>query len=52
MKSAMWYWWRSGCNRLADKDDIRTITKRINGGLNGLADRQYYYRKAKRILML
>lgn len=52
MKSAMWYWWRSGCNRLADKDDIRTITKRINGGLNGLSDRQYYYRKAKRILML
>lgn len=52
MKSAMWYWKKSGCNALADKDDIRTITKRINGGVNGLSNRQYYYRKAKRILML
>ena len=52
MKSAMWYWFKSGCNQLADADDIRTITRRINGGVNGLADRQYYLRKAKRILML
>lgn len=52
MKSAMWFWKKSGCNALADRDDIRTITKRINGGVNGLANRQYYYRKAKRILML
>lgn len=52
MKSAMWYWWSHGLNKLADADDIRTITYRINGGMNGLADRQYYLRKAKRILML
>lgn len=52
MKSAMWFWWSHGCNQLADKDDIRAITKRINGGMNGLADRQYYLRRVKRILML
>ena len=52
MKSAMWYWFKSGCNQLADKDDIRAITQRINGGVNGLSDRQYYYRRAKRIFML
>ncbi|MBL8560388.1 MAG: hypothetical protein JNM47_16825 [Hyphomonadaceae bacterium] len=27
-------------NMLADRDDINTITRRINGGYNGLADRQ------------
>ncbi|MDZ4775736.1 MAG: glycoside hydrolase family 19 protein [Alphaproteobacteria bacterium] len=27
-------------NQLADRDDINSITRRINGGLNGLADRQ------------
>lgn len=52
IKSAMWFWYKSGCNKLADADDIRKITQRINGGLNGLSDRQYYYRRAKRILML
>lgn len=52
MKSAMWYWWSHGCNKLADADDIRTITKRINGGMNGFADRQYYLRRAKRIFMI
>ena len=52
MKSAMWFWWSHGCNKLADRDDIRAITQRINGGVNGLSNRQYYYRKAKRIFML
>ena len=52
MKSAMWYWMKSGCNKLADNDDIRTITQRINGGMNGFADRQYYLRRAKRVMFI
>jgi len=52
MKSAMWFWMKSGCNTLADADDIRTITQRINGGMNGFADRQYYLRRAKRVMFI
>ncbi|AZO90980.1 hypothetical protein BOO88_19475 [Stutzerimonas stutzeri] len=35
---------------LADKGDLTTITKRINGGLTGLADRQVLYAKALKAL--
>jgi putative chitinase len=38
--SAGWFWNRRGLNALADADDIDTITKRINGGLIGIADRK------------
>ncbi|MEW6562741.1 MAG: glycoside hydrolase family 19 protein [Pseudomonadota bacterium] len=37
--SAAWFWQAHGCNELADKNDFKAITKRINGGLNGQADR-------------
>jgi putative chitinase len=40
----------NGCNELADAGDFTTITRRINGGLNGLADREMYYTKAKEVL--
>ncbi len=35
----IWYWDTRGLNKWADQNDIETITKRINGGKNGLADR-------------
>ena len=38
--SALWFWTVNGLNSYADKDDIQTITKRINGGYNGLLDRK------------
>jgi putative chitinase len=38
--SAGWFWNKKGLNAFADADDIDTITKRINGGLIGLADRK------------
>lgn len=44
------YWSINSCNELADNQDFTTITRRINGGLNGLADRQKYYARAKVIL--
>lgn len=37
---AGWYWNRKGLNKYADVDDIVTITKRINGGLNGIQERR------------
>jgi putative chitinase len=36
--SAGWYWHSKGCDRLGD--DIVATTRRVNGGLNGLADRR------------
>lgn len=38
--AAALYWAEHGCNELADKGDFITITRRINGGETGLADRQ------------
>ena len=34
---------------LADKDDVNGITKRINGGFNGLQDRKNKLAIAKRV---
>jgi putative chitinase len=34
------YWTNNGLNELADRDDISTITLRINGGTNGIEDRK------------
>jgi len=33
------YWQSNGLNELADRRDIHKITRRINGGYNGLSDR-------------
>ncbi len=44
------FWKLNGLNELADVQDFVTITKRINGGLNGLAERQKYYEIAKNAL--
>ncbi|KPB32512.1 Lysozyme [Pseudomonas amygdali pv. photiniae] len=48
--SAGWFWHRAGLNALADKGDFLTITKRINGGTNGQADRQMLYERALKVL--
>ena len=45
------YWQRNGLNELADARQFVTITKRINGGTNGLADRQMYYERAQSMLV-
>lgn len=41
------YWSDHSLNALADADDIKAITKAINGGYNGLASRVTYLRRAK-----
>jgi putative chitinase len=44
-------WWAAhGCNRLADAGDFVGLTKRINGGLNGIGDRQFRWERAKQAL--
>lgn len=43
------YWKDKGLNALADRDDIVGITRRINGGTNGLADRKAQLAAAKAI---
>lgn len=48
--SAGWFWHRAGLNTLADKGDFLTITKRINGGTNGLEDRETLYKRALEVL--
>lgn len=44
------FWQTNGLNELADAEDFVKITRRINGGTNGLADRQMYYARAKAVL--
>lgn len=48
--SAAWFWDSRGLNSLADKGDIVGITKKINGGANGLEDRKALYEKALKVL--
>lgn len=42
-------WKEKRANRLADADDLRAVTKAINGRLNGLADRRKLLNAAKAI---
>lgn len=44
--SAAWYWNRTGLNKWADVGDLNTVTRLINGGYNGLADRTLLYKRA------
>jgi putative chitinase len=48
--SAGWFWNKHNLNDLADKSDIETMTKRINGGLLGLDSRKTAIAKAESIL--
>ena len=47
---AGWFWSKRGLNALADKDDLTAITRRINGGINGLDDRRRLLTRTKCLL--
>jgi len=49
-QSACWFWETNGLNRWADAGDILNLTKRINGGTIGLADREKHYQHALHVL--
>lgn len=48
--SAGWYWVANGCHAPADADDMRGVTRIVNGGLNGLEERLEYLARARRVL--
>lgn len=48
--TAGWFWNSRMLNDLADKQDFIKITKKINGGVNGLQDRQEIYDRALKVL--
>lgn len=48
--SAAWFWWSRHLNRLADIDAFEKITRRINGGINGMEDRLKHWEAAKKAL--
>ena len=50
--SAYWYWDKKKLNDYADRDDVLTITKRINGGTNHLQERKEYLKRAKKVFKL
>lgn len=49
-QSACWFWETNKLNQWADKGDILTLTKRINGGTIGLDDRIKHYEHALHVL--
>ena len=50
VESAAWFWKSRGLNELADSDDIRAVTKKVNGGDLGLDHRSQLLAKAKSLL--
>tara|TARA_R110000782_G_C14572414_1_gene387535 strand:+ start:30 stop:584 length:555 start_codon:yes stop_codon:yes gene_type:complete len=51
MVAALWFWKTNNLNKSADLDDIKKVTRTINGGFNGLADRILKLTKWKAILI-
>jgi len=49
-QSACWFWETNNLNQWADKGDIVTLTKKINGGTIGLEDRIKHYEHALHVL--
>lgn len=51
-ESAGWYWTWRGISAHADRDDLESATRAVNGGLNGLEDRRAHLDRAKALLGL
>ncbi|MGX1185152.1 putative chitinase [Pseudomonas sp. F-14 TE3623] len=48
---AGWFWSSNSLNDLADTDNVEKVTRKINGGVNGLAERTAYLERAKWLLV-
>jgi putative chitinase len=48
--SAIWFWNKNKLNKEADAGDIKTMTRKINGGYIGLEDRIKHYNEAIHLL--
>ncbi|AJG19441.1 Phage lysozyme [Cupriavidus basilensis] len=49
-RSACWFWASRNLNALADAGDFEALTRKINGGTNGLADRKERWARAKQFI--
>ncbi|WP_395812024.1 LysM peptidoglycan-binding domain-containing protein [Archangium minus] len=49
-RTAAWFWNSRNLNSYADAGNFREVTRRINGGYNGLASREAYYQRALNVL--
>lgn len=47
--SAAWFWDARGLNAVADLGEIERVTRLVNGGLHGLADRVAIYTRARSV---
>ena len=52
IRSACIIWTKLNLNQIADKEDIAAITKKINGGTNGLQERIFQYKRYKKLLSI
>ena len=50
VQSACWFWESNNLNVQADQGDIKTMTRKINGGYIGLEDRIKHYEHALHVL--
>jgi len=50
VKSAYWFWADKNLNKAADLPDFKRVVKLINGGTNGMKERELYYQRALKIL--
>ncbi|MFK5947346.1 MAG: glycoside hydrolase family 19 protein [Methylococcales bacterium] len=48
---SLWFWDNRKLNKYADSDNLKAITRRVNGGYNGLQDRGDYLERAKFFLL-
>lgn len=48
--SAGWYWNKTSLNQWADSSDVLTVTKKINGGTIGLAEREHLFHQGMNLL--
>ncbi len=50
VQSGCWFWESNNLNKEADAGDIKTMTRKINGGFIGLEDRIKHYNHALHVL--
>ena len=50
LESALWFWDTNKLNKYCDKHDVKGMTKRVNGGYNGLEDREEKWEKVLGLL--
>jgi predicted chitinase len=52
VQSAVFFWDRNNLNSIADRNDVVRMTKKVNGGTNGLAHRAELLNKANGLLAM